>query len=293
LDSIPGPASVLEKKAEGPESPKDPTPVKQQPKAKAKAKAATAAAAAATATATAKTTTKSSKLVPEPVKSSTPTQKVQPASQKTDTLPHQSPSKRVGIPSSRLPSPTKKQSLAGRIDPLDVKKVEAVVHKAFSSRDTAKLSGVLDDLKTTRAEQIFNDYRANAEIRFRNSDDLISSLTSRNNELANEVNSLRSHVASLEKQTSNVNEEEQFQSQLILDMMEQIVGLRIHRAQETEDALSFDCSQSGKNGSTYQSSRYYPQIILTNNFSTSFGLQVDNLQRRFIRDHLYPDERIR
>jgi hypothetical protein len=280
LDSIPDPGSVLEEKSEGPEPPKDPTPVKQQPKAKAKA--------------TAKTTTKSSRLVNEPVKSSAASQKVQPASQKTDTLPHQSPSKRLAIPSSRLPSPTKKQSLVvGRVDPLDVKKVEAVVHKAFSSRDTAKLSGVLDDLKTTRAEQIFNDYRANAEIRFRNSDDLISSLTAKSNELANEVNSLRSHIASLEKQTSNVNEEEQFQSQLILDMMEQIVGLRIHRAQETDDALSFDCSQSGKNGSTYQPSRYYLWIILTNNFSTSFGLQVDNLQRRFIRDHLYSDERIR
>ena len=174
----------------------------------------------------------------------------------------------VKRPSQLQPSVSpRKPSTTIKSDLLDAKKAEAVIHKAFTAKDLPKLTSVLNDLKTTRADQIFNEFKASAEIRFKTSDDLISSLTSRNKQLQQEVTLLKERLDQLESGTTQgLNEEAQYENELILDMIEQIVGLRLHRVEETDDALSFDCSQSGKNGSEYYLNHLYLWINTDNIF---------------------------
>ncbi len=167
-----------------------------------------------------------------------------------------SPSKRVSSISSRIPSPVKKHPLGSSKPDLELKKTEQVINQNFLSKNLPKLSSIIDDLKTSKADALFDELKSSTETRFKTSDDLINSLTSRNQQLSIELEELRGRLSELENNPNGdvqpiANEEESFQNELILDMMEQIVGLRIHSVEDTDEALSFDCSQSGKNGGKY------------------------------------------
>lgn len=171
---------------------------------------------------------------------------------------------RLASPSKKpvLQSPAKRPTILPKADPLDTKKAEAVINKTFLLKDVPKLTSIIEDLKTTRAEQIFNEFRASAEVRFQTSDDLVSSLTQKNQSLAAELELLKNKLTALENREPGP-EDQSFEHQLILDMMEQIVGLRLHRVEDTEESLSFDCSQSGKNGGTYHFRRFVHDTLLT------------------------------
>lgn len=187
---------------------------------------------------------------PEPVKEPVVVPKQKSPVQQPKFIPT-SPSKRVSSISSRIPSPVKKHSLSSKPD-LDHRKTEHAITQNFLSKNLPKLNSIIDELKTSKAESLFDDLKASTETRFKTSDDLINSLTNRNQQLAVELEELKNRLAELENHpNTGSNEEESFQNELILDMMEQIVGLRIHKVEETEEALSFDCSQSGKNGGEY------------------------------------------
>lgn len=167
-----------------------------------------------------------------------------------------SPSKRVSSISSRIPSPVKKHPLGSSKPDLEFKKTEQAINQNFVSKNLPKLSSIIDDLKSSKSDALFDELKSSTETRFKTSDDLINSLTSRNQQLSIELEELRGRLSELENNPNGdvqpiVNEEESFQNELILDMMEQIVGLRIHSVEDTDEALSFDCSQSGKNGGKY------------------------------------------
>lgn len=199
--------------------------------------------APATKTATAKSQTKTKA---SPGKKQESPISLKPALQLSVRSPNKSPTKRQ---SPSLPLSFNKKQPSAKIDILDAKKAEAVINKTFLAKDIPRLTSIIDDLKTTRADQIFKEYKASTEVRLKTSDDLISTLSAKNNALAMEVQELKVRLRDSEhQQVPMADEEEQYQNQLILDMIEQIVGLRIHRAEETDNALSFDCSQSGKNG---------------------------------------------
>lgn len=202
---------------------------------------------------------------PEPVVEST--EKSAPPTKKSPTLPKHkasaiptSPSKRVSSISSRIPSPVKKHSLTNSSKPdLDFRKTEHSIHQQFTSKNLPKLTQIIDDLKSSKAEHLFDELKNSTELRFKTSDDLINSLSSRNQQLSIELEELKGRLAEAESNSgasanvvsNEANEEESFRNELILDMMEQIVGLRIHNVEDTDEALSFDCSQSGKNGGEY------------------------------------------
>ncbi|CAM9022259.1 unnamed protein product [Wickerhamomyces anomalus] len=155
--------------------------------------------------------------------------------------------------SSRIPSPVKKHPLGSNKPDLEFKKTEQAINQNFVSKNLPKLSSIIDDLKSSKADALFDELKSSTETRFKTSDDLINSLTSRNQQLSIELEELRGRLSELENNPNGdvqpiANEEESFQNELILDMMEQIVGLRIHSVEDTDEALSFDCSQSGKNG---------------------------------------------
>lgn len=159
--------------------------------------------------------------------------------------------------SSRIPSPVKKHLLVSTKPDLEFKKTEQAINQNFLSKNLPKLTNIIEELKSSKAENLFDELKTSTETRFKTSDDLINSLTSRNQQLSIELEELRGRLSELESSQTNAvtssgaNEEETFTNELVLDMMEQIVGLRIHSVEDTDDALSFDCSQSGKNGGMY------------------------------------------
>ncbi|CCH42374.1 Zinc metalloprotease [Wickerhamomyces ciferrii] len=195
-----------------------------------------------------KSTTKSD---PKPIAQSSARQLPKPRS-----LPApNSPTKRVSSVSSRIPSPIKRNpsNNISRSNDLDHKRTEQSINQSFLSKNIPKLNSIIDELKTTKSEQLFDDLKNSTELRFKTSDDLINSLTSQNQSLLTELEETKARLIELEtngngSNSSNDNDEESYQNELILDMLEQIVGLRIHKAEDTDEALSFDCSQSGKNG---------------------------------------------
>lgn len=200
---------------------------------------------------------------PEPIKEPIVISKQKSPVQQPKLTPT-SPSKRVSSISSRIPSPVKKFPLSSKPD-LDHRKTEHAITQNFLCKNLPKLNSIIDELKTSKAESLFDDLKASTETRFKTSDDLINSLTNRNQQLSIELEELKSRLRDLENNPTNgANEEESFQNELILDMMEQIVGLRIHKAEETEEALSFDCSQSGKNGGELSYKMLYQFFSHTN-----------------------------
>jgi hypothetical protein len=108
-------------------------------------------------------------------------------------------------------------------------------------------------LRTGKQEQIFDNYKNSIELKLQAANELITSLSLQNDHLQQELQDTRTLLESESKQgqssaPSQANEQDFLENELILDMLEQIVGLRIHKVDDTEEALSFDCSQTGKNG---------------------------------------------
>ncbi|CDR37712.1 CYFA0S01e15522g1_1 [Cyberlindnera fabianii] len=170
----------------------------------------------------------------------------------TPTSPVRSPTK---LNTSRIPSPVRR-SVATKpsVDSFDITKVQAALNQAFTSKNIPKLSSILDDLKSTKADQLFNDLKNTTNARAKASEDLIKSLTVKNEQLATQLETALARIEELEEKSAKVavagglSEEAEYENQLILDMMEQVVGLRIHKAEDSDAALSFSCSQSGKHG---------------------------------------------
>lgn len=165
-----------------------------------------------------------------------------------------SPLKRPSNIHSRIPSPIRKNLNSRLSESIDLSKVQSASMNAFQNKSLPKLSSIIDDLRSTKQDQIFDKYRSSMDLQLHAAKELISSLTIKNNQLEQELIDTKVLLAeetkpeTPSKQANQYNEQDFIENELILDMMEQVVGLRIHKVEDTEDALFFNCSQSGKNG---------------------------------------------
>lgn len=171
---------------------------------------------------------------------------------KTSSTPL-SPSKRLSSINSRIPSPLKKKLNSKVSETLDLNRAQSSTLSALHSKNLPKLTSIIDDLRTGKQEQIFDNYKNSIELKLQAANELITSLSLQNDHLQQELQDTRTLLESESKQgqssaPSQANEQDFLENELILDMLEQIVGLRIHKVDDTEEALSFDCSQTGKNG---------------------------------------------
>lgn len=157
---------------------------------------------------------------------------------------------------------------------IDIQKLKEVVNQAFISRDTPKLSFILEELKTTHSETLFKILQSKTEDLQKKSQETINYLTALNEELKSENRALKEQIAALSSTSHTIHssftsvqntptlgsglrrkseilsekDQEDDYNEMNIDMTEQITGHRIISSQETDHDIVFRCFQVGSAG---------------------------------------------